>query len=217
MAERNIPIRDDGLPNYPSNAKGNKKEASSDEKEERVVKQVATGIVRTKKKGLAQKAAETFVQDDIRSVGDYILHDVLIPAFKSLIYDTVTGGIDMTLYGGTRGSNTRRDGGRSHVDYGRISTRSSSTHTRVYQRDRARHDFNNLTFETRGEAEVVLSALVDLVVDYGSASVADLYDLTGLPGEYTDQKYGWYDLSSATVIRGRGAYELKLPRTVTLD
>lgn len=215
MAERkDLPIRDDGVPSYPSNAKTER--TSTDEKKE--IKKVTTGHVTTRKPPLSKRIAETFVEDDITSVGSYILHDVLVPALKSAISDMVTGGIEMMLFGGSKGTNTVRRGGQSYVNYSGISTGSSRGNARTMSNtSRARQDFSNLGFESRGEAENVLSHLVDLTLDYGSASVADLYDLAGVAGNFTDQKYGWYDLSSASVARDRHLYTLRLPRTVLLD
>ena len=49
------------------------------------------------------------------------------------------------------------------------------------------------------------------------ATVADLYELVGVTGEYTDNKYGWDSLGSASVTRVRGGYLVDLPRTRLLD
>ena len=82
---------------------------------------------------------------------------------------------------------------------------------------RARHDFDEIILETRGEAEEVLSHLVDLTIDYQQATVADLYDLVGITSNFTDNKYGWTDLRSASVTRVRDGYLINLPRTQILD
>ena len=73
-------------------------------------------------------------------------------------------------------------------------------------RNRSRHNFDDIILDSRGEAEEVLSHLVDLVDDYGMASVADLYDLVGITSNFTDNKYGWTNLSSASVSRVRDGY-----------
>ena len=74
---------------------------------------------------------------------------------------------------------------------------------------RARHDFDDILFESRGEAEDVLSHLVDLTIDYGVASVADFYDLSGIESQFTDNKYGWTNLRDAEVTESmRDAYRV---------
>lgn len=52
---------------------------------------------------------------------------------------------------------------------------------------------------------------------YGMVSVADLYDLIGVTGNYTDNKYGWTDIRSASVVRVRDGYIVKMPKAMPLD
>ena len=47
-------------------------------------------------------------------------------------------------------------------------------------------------------------------------SVMDLYDLVGITGQYTDNKYGWTNLRNAEPVRTRDGYMLKLPRAIPL-
>lgn len=197
---------------YPSNSHKVKKEVKSDKQ---VVK-VTSGKVVQKKKSLGKKFAETFLGDDIESVSSYILHDVIIPAAKNMMSDTVSNGIEMLLFGQVRGSRTKRDRGKSYVSYSSYYDRDKKP-TRPSARNTSRHNFDDIILETRGEAEEVLSHLVDLTEDYGMASVADLYDLVGITSNFTDNKYGWDNLSSASVNRVRDGYLISLPRTTVLD
>lgn len=208
---------------FPSNSKLNKRESQPQQRvEDRKIEKVVTGTVRKQKRGLGKKLAETFLEDDTKSVGSYIFHDVLIPAAKAMISDMVGGGIEMLLFGEKRGHNTRRDGGRSYTCYGSYYRSTDRDNRDRDKRDisrlgRARHDFDEIVLETRGEAEEVLSHLVDLTLDYNQATVADLYDLVGISGNFTDNKYGWTDLRSASVTRVRDGYLINLPRTQLLD
>jgi hypothetical protein len=180
------------------------------------VAKVISGTVVTRKKSFGKRFIETFVGEDVDSVMGYIIHDVLIPAAKSTIADVVKGGIEMLLFGDRKGSRTERDRGRSYVSYNNYSNRDRDR--RDYgNRNRSRHNFDDIILQTRGEAEEVLSNLVDLVDDYGQATVGDLYDLVGLKEDYTDRKYGWTNLSSSSVSRVREGYALNLPRTILLD
>ena len=52
---------------------------------------------------------------------------------------------------------------------------------------------------------------------YGTVSVADLYDLVGISGNYTDNKYGWTNIRNAEPIRVRDGYMLKLPKALPLN
>lgn len=204
---------------YPSNSKTVKKE----EKETKKVEKVITGNVKLKKKSLGKKFMETFVGEDIDNIGQYIVYDVLVPAAKDAISDMIEGGISMLFYNGDkRGSRTRRSGSKSFVSYDKCSygtkDRDRDRDRREFSsKSRARFNFDDISLETRGEAEEVLSHLVDLTIDYDQATVADLYDLVGITGNFTDNKYGWTDLRSASVSRTRDGYVLNLPKTVLLD
>lgn len=208
---------------YPSNTHKVKKESEKEEPVKKVNK-IIKGTVVTKKKSFFKKAADAFLGEDVPNVGSYILYDVIIPATKSTISDMISGGVDMMFFGESRGSRTRRDKGKSYTSYSNYYNRSDPRHDgrdrekRDYNsRSRANHNFDDIILDTRGEAEDVLSHLVDLIIDYDQATVADLYDLVGVTTSFTDNKYGWDNLASATVSRVRDGYLINLPKTILLD
>lgn len=181
----------------------------SKELAQKKVEKVVTGNVRTKKKSDIQKFASIFVPEDVNSVKDYILMDVIVPLIKKAISDTV----EVILYPGGKkgGSNASKISYREYYD--RDRRRDYST-----PRVRSGYDFDDIIFDTRGEAEQVLSSMDDLIDVYGTVSVADLYDLAGVTGRnYTDNKYGWTDIRTARVARAREGYTLELPRALPLN
>lgn len=198
---------------YPSNSEKSKRAIIEDTiKEKKAVEQIVKGQVIRQKKTLGQKFSEAFLGDDTRSVGDYILHDVLIPAMKSTLSDMVGGGIEMLLFGErrSRGSSIYRDRDKSYVPYNKISrTRDDREPIRV---SRSKIDLDDIIIESRGEAEDVLDNLVELIQTYNVVSVADYYDMVGIESNFTDNKYGWTNLREATVDRVRRGYCIKLPR-----
>ena len=66
-------------------------------------------------------------------------------------------------------------------------------------------------FETRGEAELVLTRLDEMIEQYDVVSVADLKELSGLIPRHTDFDYGWTCLGSASTERTRDGYVIKMP------
>lgn len=82
---------------------------------------------------------------------------------------------------------------------------------------RATHNFDEIILPTRREAEEVLNFLFDLLTRYDTVSISDLYELVGETGQFTDEKWGWNDLTGASVTRVRDGYLLNLPRPVTID
>jgi len=203
--------------NYPSNSR-NREPQGEKEKPVKVIK----GKVVKVKKSLGKKFLETFIGEDIENITSYIIHDVLIPAAKSMLYDTVNGSFKMALFGDRKGNNTRRDGGVSTVSYNNCSSSGDQRlndriRESIVPRNKSRFDFDDIRLDSRGEAEEVLSHLVDLVLDYGQATVADLYDLVGIRVEYTDNKYGWRSLNRAEVERVRDGWLIRLPKPIQLD
>lgn len=65
---------------------------------------------------------------------------------------------------------------------------------------------------SRDEAELVIERLSDILENYDVASVADLYDLVGLPTTYIDNKWGWTNLAYANVRQVREGYLIDLPQ-----
>lgn len=216
MAERELVLRED----LPSNSHKSREAVVVEEVREKKVEKVVKGKVTQKKKSLGKKMAETFLEDDTQSVGEYILYDVLIPAAKSTLTDIVTGGIEMLLYGGQRDDrrSTTRDRGRTYVSYNRMYDRDDRRdRDRVRERNRNRHEFDDIFLDSKAEAREVLNGLMDLVEDYGQASVEDFYDLVGLDSQYTDSRWGWTDLRNAYIENTRRGWIIRLPRTVVID
>ena len=191
--------------------KSNSHRSKEIEREEKKVERVVKGQVKSKKKN---KFADTFISEDAASVKEYIIFDVLIPAAKNAISDMVTTGIQMMLYGEVRGGSKSKGTKVSYSKY--YDDRRDRDYDRR-SRTRSGYDYDEIILESRAEAEEVLNSMDDLLERYGLVSVADLYDLVGITGNYTDNKYGWTNLRHASVQRLRDGYLLKLPRAIPLD
>ena len=76
-----------------------------------------------------------------------------------------------------------------------------------------------LVYETRADAEKVLNGMSEIIDEYGFVTVADLYDISGLPGAYyTDSKIGWKGSIKESIIkRVRDGYVIDLPRPEVLE
>ena len=199
---------------YKANSHKVKEEQKQEVVERKKIEPIAKA--KTKKKSEVKKFTDVFIAEDITSVKEYIVNDVLIPAAKKAISDIITNGIDMILYGEARGKDRRRDGG-SRVSYTKYYERDRD---RDYDRRRERksvYDYDDIILDSRREAEDVLNRMDDLIDSYGMVSVADLYDLVGVNGHYTDNKYGWTNLRNAEVRRTRDGYLIKLPKALPFD
>ena len=216
-------------PNYPGNT--NKAKISADPgakaPAERIKKeQVVTGEVVQRKKSLGKKIKESFTGDDARSVLFYLAVDVAVPAVKTLLGDLVNQGLSRAMWGD--GAPNRISTGRG-AGYNNMYRQLGSAQTAgrydggspaarsMTPRGRAVHDFTEIVLPDRAQAEEVIERLHDIVNDYGFASVSDLYDLVGITGSYTDDKWGWADLRASGVSRVREGWLLNLPRAVPMD
>lgn len=183
---------------------------------EKKVEKIISGVVKSKKKGDIQKFADIFISEDVNNVKSYIVLDVLVPAIKKAISDIVTNGIDMVLYG--EAGHTKKNSTASKVSY-RSYYDKGNDRDRNYNTSKTKngYSYDDIVLDNRGEAEDVLSRMDELVASYGLVSVADLYDLVGITGNYTDNKYGWTDIRNASVIRVRDGYMLKLTKALPLN
>lgn len=178
-----------------------------------------------RKKGLGRQFKETFIGGNARSATEHVVFDVLIPSVKDMLFDAFESGLRGYLFGDNakprRGSMSSGYGGLGHVAYNRISQPTNSRPTQqrsISRRGRARHDFEELIIPSRQEAEEVIDRLFDLLSRYGSASVADLYELTGIQSSHVDMKWGWTELRGAKAMRLRqGGFLLDLPEPEPLN
>lgn len=198
-----------------SDYKSNSNKSKAQEAEERKVEKVVKGPVVTRKKNGFDKLKNEIISEDAKNIKSYVLGDVLIPAIKKAISDIVTNGIEILLYGESRGRS-----GRSNAD--RVSYRSyydgysSRPSERMIPRSTG-YSYDDIILASRGEAEDVLARMDELMETYGLVRVADLYDLVGITGNYTDNKYGWTNIRNAEIVRVRDGYMIKMPRALPID
>ena len=205
---------------FPSNSKAKKEEIN-----EKKIKKVIKGKVITRKKPLSSKIADMIMGgegNDMNSVIGYVINDVLIPNAKSTISDMVSGGIEMLFFGTTGGKRNRSSGGRdrsrtSYSNYYKDDYRDRDRNRdrdRDSSRNRAKHNFDDIVLETRGEAEEVLEDLMSLVDKYEVASVSDFYAMVDMTSNFAEQDYGWDNLTThnTRIERVREGFIIHLPR-----
>lgn len=208
-------------PEYQSNSHRSKElpAETTTEKTEKRVEKVVKGKVKTKRNE-GRKLASIFISEDAANVKSYVVMDVLVPAIKKAISDIVRDGIDMILYGDT-GSSSRGGRRRSEdrTSYQRYYDSDRRDGHRSDSRDRrnSRFDYDDLIFDSRGEAELVRDNMLDAVDRYGFVTVADMYDMAGITPPWTAGSYGWMGLRYIEVKRGRDGYYLQLPKAMPID
>lgn len=201
---------------YPSNSNHDHESEENPRRVEKVIEGTAT----VRKKTLGRKFSEVFFGgDDARSVWSYVMFDVMVPAAKDMIVDAGSEALQRSFYGTSRPSRRPSRGGArpSKTSYNKMYQEEERRPASMSRRARSQFDFDEIAMETRAEGLEVLDNLYTLVSQYGSATVAEFYELAGISANYTDQKYGWTDLRGSDVIKTRDGYVVDLPKPKPLD
>ncbi len=196
----------------PNSHRSKEQQESHEPMPEKRTEKVVTGNVKQRKKSGLAKAGSIFVPGDVDSVKSYILMDVLVPSIKRAISDIVCNGINMLLGEPNRGKPGTPGAKVAYRQYYRSDDRQDYARPRA----QAQYNYDDIIFETRGDAEEVLYRMEELLERFEVVSVADLFDMAGISCNYTDNKYGWTDLRNARVERVRDGYIINLPRATTL-
>lgn len=171
-----------------------------------------------KKPGVIGEVKRALVGEDIRTTAHYVLYDVIIPSAKNMFLESITQGFERALFGSTT-TRSRSTGG--HTPYNRMSFSSGTSRMGdggrdLSHHDRANHNFDSITLQSRAEAEEVLDRLTTYVEEYGHARVTDFYEMVGISGSFTDDDWGWLTLRDAGIKRNRDGFLIILPRPVSI-
>lgn len=205
------------MPEFDYRPNSNKFKEQQKEKEaadKKRVDKVVSGSVKTKKKNELSKFAKSFISEDAKDVKSYVVDDIVIPTAKNVIFEIINNVTDMILFG-KRGSRGRTVGSTRTSYRSFYDDRNRKPSERV--ETRARFDYDDLVFASRGDAEAVLDELFLALKTYRVVTVADLYDAAGESAPYTSNKYGWTSLAGAEVSRVRDGYVIDLPRALPID
>lgn len=160
--------------------------------------------------------------EGLPGIGSYVSEEIIVPAIKNIIVDAVTSGINMVMYGESKSQGPRQYGRTPYNSYG-SSPRPTVNYTSRYTNQQPepsavrprnlRQGVEEYIIESREDAAHVLTTLTEQADMYGSVSIADYYDLIGIPSEYTDNNYGWVmeTIVHTNVRPVRGGYVIKFP------
>lgn len=197
--------------------KAEQAELSEKKIEKKEIEKVIKGVAKVRKKSPMRKFMDTFITGDIESVKEYALNDVIVPFVKKALYDIITGCADIFIYQGKgHKKHTTKAGNISYQSFYNGGDRFGGSSSSA-PKTTSGYSPDDIVVSTYSDAEDVLNRMNEIIENYGMVSVADLYDLVGIPDEYTDQKYGWKNLRNAEPVRVNDGYLLKLPKVTSLD
>lgn len=163
-----------------------------------------------RKKGVIERLVVAIIgPDGIPAISSYLNHEIILPAVKDVIVNSISSGVQMMMYGSDQAPRqsgiprqyNRPSGNRNYYS-NRTNYSGSSSHssTPAYNRGRNGYtkpnrpdsvDTSSFPIEDRTEALDVLAALSKQAYDYGIVSLADFYDLIGIDSSFTDERWGW--------------------------
>ena len=242
MAEHKMDKSSLELGELPANSlKSKQKAEKAGEKERPAEGKAVTKGAEVRKKPVSKRFLESIGVEDGRTVGDYILWDVVLPSVKDMLASVVKNGIDVFLYGQARSrNNIERRGRTSRVSYssyydddGYGSRGRTRPRERGYSyKPRSALDFSDVVFKdyfddnlgrmvtARESAENVLSEMADIVQQYGFVKVSEFKAIAGLDDSdisHVDHNMGWERLVNDPVYPVRNGYVIDLPRPVPID
>lgn len=207
--------------NYPGNSKKERAEEAKSESARPEIKKIVTTSGTVRKASLGSRMRETFAGEGARETGTYVFFDVIIPAVKAMVFDTITQGADRILFGGR---DVIRSGmanaPRTRTNYNQISTKAANNYPgrnfegggrEISRAARNNHRFDEILLDSRGEAEMVLDTMQDLISRFQWVSVPEFYSMVDVTAEFTDEKWGWTNISTAQIRPSRGKYVILLP------
>lgn len=185
---------------------------SKEEEQNKEVEKVAQKLVSSKKKG-RNKFLSLFIAEDIGDIREYLFTDVIVPSIQKAIIDVVTEGITR-LFKGSKASSSPLASKYSYRSY--YDDKPKAKTLSEVKRDKG-YDYETLVYETKGEAQIVLDAMTDILDRYQFVRVGDLFDLSDQTPAPTAYKYGWSDLRNASIERVMEGYIIKLPKAQPID
>ena len=171
-------------------------------------------------------------KEDAKTIATTLFNDFVKPGIKDLLWKVGSNGLDILLFGEPKHNKTTSSpwgsfwGGGNYYSY---NSYNSPTYTPYGQQSKSTqntppmpvrkniYDYDYIVFGTMSDAENVLNTLKDLISHYGIISVAEFYQAANVPSNFNDNKYGWTDLSTASIERVDGGYTIKLPKAYPID
>lgn len=214
------------MEDLPGNSHSKPTPAEPPRKDVPIVEKVITGPITQRKKSLGRRFADTFFGDSAKGVAAYVFLQVLVPSVKDLIVSAGQEALHRAVYGDSVGSrrysNYRpQSGPGGYVSYNKASsngvTPARREEPRMTTRGREQHNFAEILYDSRADAEHVLRSMYDILEKYEVVTVKDLLGFVGVTPSYTDEKWGWTSLAGSRVEIDRSRkYILRLPDTEPL-
>lgn len=165
-------------------------------------------------KGGVRTQARGGIANKIRDIGNSLFESIILPAMQDNAIDFFNEGVRMLIKGQSYNVRPTPKRGR-HTSYDRMGAhKRRNAHRRSSPRRRPQeHEevFEDVYFDERPDAELVLGRMMERIVDYELATIGDLYTMVGITSYITHERWGWRDLRHCRVIYTTEGYIIDFP------
>ena len=185
---------------------------------------VINGTAMIGKPKLSKKVINFLFSDKIDSVAEYLAYYILGPSLKDLVFKMGTGALQMALFGGQGGVNYPPMGyntgfnsaRRDPTPYNMMMQYSNPGYAQPQPAIMGqRVSLNDISFDNKDDAWLVLDRMNKEISRYGKVRVADFYTYAGITGQednWTLQGNGWYSLNGVSpMLRTDGRWIINFP------
>lgn len=185
------------------------------------VQAVTKGNVVKKQRSLGRKFASFFFEDmTFKEAMAMFVVDRLFPDLKDGLYNLCDGFLESFFYSGSKRPAARRTGSSTtYTSYNSMSNNNGRSDKNYRSTsNRVANNFDDITFESRQDAEAVLDALSEACEKYKEVSIGDFYDAASVKRNgFTDNNFGWTDLRTAYITRSKGRWQIVMPKVIELN
>lgn len=174
--------------------------------------------IKVKKKNKAENFLSNFLSD--------IIVNVVVPAVERTTTSLVSDIFDASKRALLSSLNFDNKGGKSsnkvgdspsYISYNDYYNRFNNGGPATFTPTIGDYAYNEITFNNRGQAEIVRSYLFQILRDRKVVTVGDYYALCNIPTAPTDFNFGWMSLGDAPITMHPQGYRIKLPRAMPID
>lgn len=153
-----------------------------------------------------------------------LVKNVVLPGIRDTLADSFHGLIDAMFDTKTQGRRRASRGttivtsNQTRFNYNGISNQNADRKRTISEKARANHDFGEIIFQSRPEANDVIDTMRMRLNKYGTVTVDDLYSIIGVDPTVVDTSWGWDEASfaGAHVRRAHRGFVLDIPEPAPL-
>ena len=185
-------------------------------KSDKKLEKVVTGKTTVSKNTDPGNMLSKFLIEGVQTAGKSMVLDVFLPQCKQAVYAALQNGLSILFWGPGGVRNNSNLGTGTRINY----TSPSGVKTQVGSNRRVTPtvkkpiDPEDVTFETRLDAQNVYDTMLDIIERFEKVSLGEFLELSNVPNDdYTYYKYGWETLPTADIRRlGNGSYYIRFPK-----